>query len=69
MKKLTLNVEKIEVESFNTDSAATDPRGTVLAHATFRCSQNPDNTCFEDTCQDVYTCGFLSCGACGTYKC
>jgi hypothetical protein len=69
MKKLRFNIEEIVVESFATDSSAAEPRGTVQAHATYRCSDNAENTCVNDTCQDVYTCGFLSCGDCGTYKC
>ena len=69
MKKLRLEIEKIAVESFETDSAEAGQRGTIHGHATLRCSQDPNRTCYEETCQDVYTCGFLSCGACGTNKC
>jgi hypothetical protein len=69
MKKLKLNIESIEVESFEPDSASLEPRGTVHGHATPICSQNPDHTCVEETCQAVYTCQFLSCGDCGSYKC
>jgi len=69
MKKVKLNLEGIEVESFETDSAALEQRGTVKGHVSYFCSANPDHTCVDVTCDDVYTCQFLSCGDCGTYKC
>ncbi|MFL5540736.1 MAG: hypothetical protein ACJ8J0_17220 [Longimicrobiaceae bacterium] len=69
MKKLELNLESIAVESFETEKGTGEPRGTVHGHISIRCSENPDHTCDGDTCNDAYTCHFLSCGACDSYNC
>ena len=55
MKKLTLNLEELSVESFGTGPEPVN-RGTVQAHATARCNTNVscDGTCHLQ---------------CGTYYC
>ena len=43
MKKLALDLEKLEVESFDTESDGADRRGTVRGHlATDSCTQGLD---------------------------
>lgn len=74
MKKLSLDLDDLSVESFDTSVSDADLRGTVQGHATWQyngctaaqpCnpSSSPDYT--EDhTCDDVscaYSCG-ISCG-------
>ena len=61
MKKLRLNLEKIAVESFETEQGTGKPLGTVHGHASIACSQNPDHTCDVETCVQEYTCRFQSC--------
>lgn len=67
MHKLRLDPENLKVESFETATPDGD-EGTVVAHATGRCSQNPDYTCGQVTCNAENTCA-RSCGLCGTYYC
>lgn len=43
MKKISLQLDSMRVESFETTSAAAAPRGTVKGHAS-------DSTCFERYC-------------------
>jgi hypothetical protein len=52
MKKLTLKLDQLAVESFATSLSA-GPRGTVQAHATE----------LGDTCEAVNSCGPETCGA------
>lgn len=54
MKKLTLQLDQLAVESFAT-AATPAPRGTVQAHGTvFDATCGPENTCGPQTCLDVY---------------
>lgn len=73
MKKLTLQLDQLAVESFTT-SAAMEPRGTVHAHATERGPTcGPENTCGPFTCGNVYcvkdTYDPEFCGGGGTIGC
>lgn len=62
MKKIELNVEALQVESFEPEAEAKGQRGTVHGHATLRC--NPTAfycTLGYDTCQEascLETCGY-----------
>jgi hypothetical protein len=60
MKKIVLNVEALEVESFAPETAAKGGRGTVQGHATLRCDTYycsiGYNTCAQASCVD--TCGY-----------
>lgn len=61
MKKIVLNVEALEVESFAPETASKDTRGTVQGYATvlrcdtYYCSIGY-NTCAQASCAD--TCGY-----------
>jgi hypothetical protein len=63
MKKIVLNLEALEVESFVAESEPAGKRGTVHANATLRFC-NPTafyctlgyNTCDQASCMD--TCGY-----------
>jgi hypothetical protein len=75
MRKLTLQLENLAVESFET-GAQQEPRGTVNAHVSQFCTRrNPTCDGIGYTCDGGYTCGgdtcnFMSCdGACGSYNC
>jgi hypothetical protein len=69
MKKIVLNLEALEVDSFVAESQTGDRRGTVHGHATLRlcnptafyCTQGY-NTCFQGSCVD--TCGYPYAPAC-----
>lgn len=68
MRKLTLKLEELSVESFEAEAEARQS-GTVMGH-------DSDGTCYQtcqeaDTCDlNVGTCDFLSCdGVCGSYWC
>jgi len=65
MKKLVLNVEMLQVESFAPQAELNGRRGTVRGHATVRCTAlcNPTFYCTVgyDTCDMascVDTCGY-----------
>ena len=67
--KLKLNLERLNVESFQTENVSAD-KGTVHAYGTIRCSRDPENTCAEETCQAVVSCLGETCTGCDTaYKC
>lgn len=77
-RKLSLDLEALDVESFATQRAdAETEKGTVHAHISQLCTREngatcgTNNTCnFGYTCDGDYTCNFRSCdGACGTYYC
>lgn len=54
MKKLTLQLDQLAVESFAT-AATPAPRGTVQAHATqIDPTCGPENTCGPYTCRELY---------------
>jgi hypothetical protein len=73
MRKLTLDLDTLDVQSFDPTSHAAPPRGTVQGHAT----DNLDCTQFGSmcpswyneatTCQvsDLGTCAATACGSCG----
>ena len=80
MKKLSLSLDELRVESFDTTSAEQKPRGTVIAEqctcptactcpgcpSCDTCDPTCPHTCWE-TCDD-YTC--MSCGeTCANYGC
>jgi hypothetical protein len=64
MKKLRLDFDDLHVESFATANAG-ESQGTVNAHASFRNSCNPANTCdYHETCGGWDSC-FVTCiGSC-----
>ncbi|HEX8432947.1 MAG TPA: hypothetical protein VF625_16795 [Longimicrobium sp.] len=75
IKKLSLNVDALQVESFELAPAGANERGTVKAYATdFNCPTGEYNTlqhsCLADTCgYSCETCDF-SCGpTCGDTTC
>lgn len=68
MKKIKLEIETLEIVSFDTAPAAREDEGTVLAHATkpnqFTCgAQTCANTCaFQNTCiEDCYLTVYQTC--------
>ncbi|HEU4884616.1 MAG TPA: hypothetical protein VFT45_20340 [Longimicrobium sp.] len=65
MRKLHLNVDELEIQSFETTSAPHRPRGTVEAHETFE----SECVCDTDGCGSGTT-GY-TCGGCDTpgYTC
>ncbi len=73
MKKLSLRLDQLAVDSFAT-SAAMEPRGTVQAHATqIDPTCGPENTCGPFTCGNAYCvrdtydpefCGSIGCPPC-----
>jgi hypothetical protein len=80
MKKLSLALDTLAVETFETTAAELDLRGTVHGHATWQyngctaarpCnpSSSPDYT-MDNTCQDtcMYSCP-VSCGGSCDYSC
>ena len=69
MKKIELNVEALQVESFVPQAEGNGQRGTVQGHATgaIRCNTAyyctlGYNTCFQGSCVD--TCGYPYAPAC-----
>ena len=69
MAKLTLHIEQLEVESFETAHADSE-KGTVFGHATDAAETCAGRYTCDDTC--AHTCGVpASCqlvnGYCGTY--
>ena len=65
MRKLKLDLDRLAVDTFVTEETE-GKRGTVVGHATFRCTTT--DRCTEDSCGQN-TC-FISCdGVCGTYYC
>ncbi|HEX8905972.1 MAG TPA: hypothetical protein VF771_14075 [Longimicrobiaceae bacterium] len=68
MKKLTLNLDELAVDSFDTVPTA-GRRGTVQArsgttYADESCNGTCDHTCYPDSCASCdFTCG--SCASCG----
>jgi hypothetical protein len=79
MRKLKLDIDHLEVDSFETD-VGHDQRGTVHGLVSPYCTQTCDTannyscdgayTCgAESTCRRINTCMYESCGACGTYDC
>jgi hypothetical protein len=79
MRKLRLDLDALQVDTFGTESVRRKEYGTVRAHISALCTNTCDtvqdftcadqNTCGGDTCGADYTCRFESCGACGTYYC
>jgi hypothetical protein len=77
MRKLTLDLDTLDVQSFNPTPRAAEPRGTVQGHASFSdCTCENLGTCRFDcpswyneatTCQvsDLGTCAATACGSCG----
>ncbi|HEU0012184.1 MAG TPA: hypothetical protein VFQ45_00800 [Longimicrobium sp.] len=65
MKKVKLEVESLEVESFET-AASGDEQGTVFGHATLVCSEQWTCTSCDsnESCLEV-SCGASCGGACG----
>lgn len=74
MRKLTLNIEALDVQSFTTDDIGSE-RGTVRGHISINCNTNFAGCTNNASCQGGYTCGAgascpaLSCDNCGTYRC
>ena len=62
MKKLKLDLERIEVESFPTDAPDPSQRGTVEGHAelTYGCQSNTQTWDRGYTCDEYGTC-YYSC--------
>jgi hypothetical protein len=63
MKKITLDVDALEVESFAAEAGPGGKRGTVHGHITLRCPSPTSfyctlgyNTCDQASCVD--TCGY-----------
>lgn len=75
IKKLTLDLDRLQVESFDVAPSAGDQRGTVKAYATdFRCPTDDHPTmgysCYIDTCgYSCDTCDFSCGGTCGQTSC
>lgn len=72
-RKLRLDIDTLEVESFTTANG-TEERGTVHGRATAFCNTvdhtcDGANTCGGLTCNRAMNSCALSCDACGTYKC
>jgi hypothetical protein len=71
MRKITLRLESLAVESFHTTDPAQD-EGTVVAHQrTAYCSVSCEGTCIQTacTCPEYGTC-YQSCnGTCLNYSC
>jgi len=74
MKKLILDLDAIDVESFPTGTTGEKP-GTVHAHITLQCSEDTCDNCnttdcdsknFTCTCPTVIglTCEYPTCGQC-----
>jgi hypothetical protein len=69
MKKLRLDVDRLEVESFAIARGG-EARGTVEGHVSLRCTGGGATCNGDNTCADGYTCGaagscYLSCaGTC-----
>lgn len=65
MRKLVLNLDMLEVESFQTEKSAEDDRGTVHGHVptqfcpSARCSGEDEVTCHQ-------SCGEGTCGDCSS---
>ncbi|HEX6746001.1 MAG TPA: hypothetical protein VF092_01715 [Longimicrobium sp.] len=58
MRKLRLELEALEVETFDTRAEATEIAGTVRAHGSFDpCGPPP-----ETADPNVFSCNILSCG-------
>ncbi|HET7229864.1 MAG TPA: pinensin family lanthipeptide [Longimicrobium sp.] len=77
MRKLKLQLDSLEVESFSTDEVK-EEIGTVHAHVSLACTNAPNGTTCNGnatcdgayTCDGEYTCNYKSCdGVCGTYYC
>ena len=64
MRKIRLDLDELSVESFETNGAGAERKGTVQAHA-----QTEWNTCQGDTCDPGNTCWDSCDGVCGTYFC
>ena len=60
MKKLTLAIDTLKVETFNTEAVAVDGKGTVEAFRATNIHQNTCNpqvgTCFGYTCYATCIC-------------
>lgn len=66
MKKIVLDVEALNVTTFETQSATHGPRGTVEAHATTLCNTTRCDTALYRTA-GCATCGAGSCAdTCGS---
>lgn len=66
MRKITLELDSLAVESFDTTSPARGA-GTVVAYHSEACTQTCDASCFNSacTCPGVNTCDVQSClGTC-----
>jgi len=76
MKKLTLNLDELRVDSFDTSPALQNQRGTVNAYATlntyFNCCYlvvgTLQQSCYIDSCAGTCDCGYTDRGTCG-YTC
>lgn len=54
MKKISLNLDALEIESFETAAVVRGEEGTVFAHAP-KPRPSDEGTCFQATCvQDCY---------------
>lgn len=58
IKKLSLDLNKLSVESFEPQVAENERRGTVRGHAIVR---TVDGTCYDGTCRGYGTCGIYPC--------
>ncbi|WP_420129070.1 hypothetical protein [Longimicrobium sp.] len=76
MRKVKLDLDTLDVESFTTSGAEKDS-GTVLGHASLACTGENGNTCGGGnschggyTCDGAATCNYRTCDTvCGTYYC
>ena len=78
MKKLSLQLDDLTVESFHVQDAPRE-RGTVMGHDTVRCTNTCDTlnnytcdgqaTCGGQTCGNLYTCQGDGCGGTGADQC
>jgi hypothetical protein len=73
MKKLTLDLDELRVESFDTAPALQNQRGTVNAYGSdWNCPPYTANTmgqsCFVESCAATCDCGYTERGTCG-YTC
>jgi hypothetical protein len=73
MRKLKLDIDHLEVQSFET-AGTPEARGTVRGHISYNCNTQfagcSNNTCpgGGHTC-DAYSCPAESCDGCGTNRC
>lgn len=63
MKKLTMKVEDLRIESFNVQTAKTESRGTVRAHA------GNSDLCFTPGCGGTDPWDTLGCSFTADFEC